>query len=107
MSPEQLTRGGIRLDRRTDVYSLGATLYECLTLRPAFEAPTLEALHQAIMTRDPTDPRKLKPQIPPELKVVLETVLEKDRDRRYRTAEDRGVGHRRPAVAADAQARGA
>ena len=88
MSPEQLMGQRLRLDRRTDVYSLGASLFECLTLKRPFEAATREALYQQIMTRDASDPRKLNPHVPPELKVVLETALEKDRDRRYQTAAD-------------------
>ncbi|MBN2193541.1 MAG: tetratricopeptide repeat protein, partial [Polyangiaceae bacterium] len=87
MSPEQLLAKRIRLDRRTDVYSLGATLYECVTLRRPFEAPTREALYHAIEVKDPPNPRKLNPLVPADLKVVLEKALEKDRDRRYPTAE--------------------
>jgi serine/threonine protein kinase len=86
MSPEQLTRGTLQLDRRTDVYSLGATLYECLTLKRPFEAPTREALYQAILSKEPPDPRSLNPAIPGDLRVVLETALAKDRDKRYQTA---------------------
>jgi tetratricopeptide (TPR) repeat protein len=86
MSPEQLTGQRIRADRRTDVYALGATLYEALTLRRPFEAPTREALYQAILTEPPRDPRRINPRIPAELKVVIETALEKNRNRRYQTA---------------------
>ncbi len=87
MSPEQLTAARNRLDRRTDVYSLGATLYECLTLRLPFEAPTLDALYQKILTTDPEDPRRLNHTIPRDLEVVVATALEKNRDRRYQSAE--------------------
>jgi formylglycine-generating enzyme required for sulfatase activity len=87
MSPEQLTRHSIRLDRRTDVYSLGVTLYKCLTLADAFTAPTRQSLYHTILTKDAVDPRRLNPAIPPDLVVVLETAMEKDRDRRYKTAE--------------------
>ena len=86
MSPEQLMGQRLRLDRRTDVYSLGAALFECLTLKRPFEAPTREALYQQIMTHEAPDPRRLNAHVPPELKVVLETALEKDRERRYQTA---------------------
>jgi serine/threonine protein kinase len=86
MSPEQLTGQRIRADRRTDVYALGATLFEAVTLRRPFEAPTREGLYQAILTDPPADARKLNPRTPSELKVVMETALEKNRNRRYQTA---------------------
>ncbi len=88
MSPEQLMGQRIRLDCRTDVYSLGATLFECLTLHRPFEAPTREALYQAIMGDDPTNARRLNTAIPKDLRVVLDAALEKNRDRRYQTALD-------------------
>jgi WD40 repeat protein/serine/threonine protein kinase len=86
MSPEQLTAHRIPLDRRTDVYSLGVTLYECLTHRRPFDAPAREAIYQQILGEEPPDPRRLNPALPRDLKVVIETSLEKNRERRYRTA---------------------
>ena len=88
MSPEQLAAHRIDLDRRTDVYSLGATLYECLTIRRPFEAVTRNELYQQILTAEPTSPRRLNPGIPKDLEIVVQTALEKDRNRRYRTAAD-------------------
>jgi serine/threonine protein kinase/tetratricopeptide (TPR) repeat protein len=87
MAPEQLrsdTNGGV--DRRTDIYALGVTLYECLTRRRPFAAVSREALYQQILTAEPTAPRSLNPQIPRDLEVVLQTAIEKDRNRRYQTA---------------------
>jgi len=84
MSPEQLR--GERLDRRTDVYSLGATLYECLTLQRPFNAPTLEGLVLQVHYQAPPDPARLNPHISRDVCVVLQTALEKDRNRRYQTA---------------------
>ncbi|MHC4450417.1 MAG: protein kinase domain-containing protein [Planctomycetota bacterium] len=88
MSPEQLTAHRIKLDRRTDIYSLGVSLYECLTLKRPFEAPTLDGIYKQILAPDPPDPRRHNKQIPKDVKVVLETALEKDRERRYATALD-------------------
>jgi serine/threonine protein kinase/formylglycine-generating enzyme required for sulfatase activity len=88
MSPEQIAAHRITLDRRTDVYSLGVTLFECLTLQRPFDAPTREGLYQAILTRAVPDPRTLNRAIPTDLRVVLETALDKDRERRYATALD-------------------
>jgi serine/threonine protein kinase/formylglycine-generating enzyme required for sulfatase activity len=88
MSPEQIAGNTIKLDRRTDVYSLGVSLFECLTLRRPFEAPTREGLYQAIMTKPPPDPRSLNPAIHADLRVAIGTAIEKDRDRRYQTALD-------------------
>jgi tetratricopeptide (TPR) repeat protein/tRNA A-37 threonylcarbamoyl transferase component Bud32 len=86
MSPEQLTGQSVRLDRRTDVYSLGVTLYECLTLRRPFEGPTREAVAHAIRSKTPPDPTRFNPQTPRGLRLVLDAALEKQRDRRYQSA---------------------
>jgi formylglycine-generating enzyme required for sulfatase activity len=88
MSPEQIAAQRIRLDRRTDVYSLGVTLYECLTLHRPFEAPTREGLYQSILTKDPAVLSSVNPAVSTDLRVVVETAMEKDRDRRYATALD-------------------
>jgi len=88
MSPEQLAEKPVQLDRRTDVYSLGVTLYEGLTRRRPFRAETREAMYQAIQYATPENPRRLNPHLSRDLKAVLETALEKDRNRRYQTALD-------------------
>ncbi|MCA9319924.1 MAG: serine/threonine protein kinase, partial [Planctomycetes bacterium] len=86
MSPEQISAHRIRLDRRTDIFSLAATLYEITVGRRPFDAGTREGLYQAILTKQCPDPRKQNPKISRDLAVVLLTALEKDRDRRYPTA---------------------
>jgi len=88
MAPEQLVGQRIPIDRRADVYALAVTLYECLTLRRPFAAPTREQLYQRILVTEPPDPRRFNPAIPKDLKAVLEVALDKDRDRRYQTALD-------------------
>ena len=88
MSPEQLTAHRIPLDRRTDIYSLGATLYECLTLERPFTALTRAELYHQILHADPSAAGSLNRQIPRDLQVVIETAMEKDRNRRYQSALD-------------------
>ena len=76
----------MKVDRRTDVWSLGVTLYECLTLRRPFEGPTSNQIFHAIQSKEPPDPCRLNRALPVDVRVVIETALEKDRDRRYETA---------------------
>ncbi len=88
MPPEQIEGRREGNDRRSDIFSLGVTLYECLTLRRPFESPTQKGLFQKILTAPPPDPRRFNSKISRDLKVVLETALEKDPGRRYQTALD-------------------
>ncbi len=88
MAPEQLMAKRIRVDRRADIWSLGVTLYERLSLARPFVAPTRESLFQAILTKEPPNLRKLNTDVPKDLKVIVGMAVEKDRDRRYATAQD-------------------
>ena len=87
MSPEQL-RGERAVDRRTDVYSLGVTLYELLTLRPPFREETSEATRQLILRGDFPAIRERNPAVPWEAETVCLAAMDRDPDRRYATAAD-------------------
>lgn len=86
MSPEQAMARRVRVDHRTDVYSLGATLYELLCFQPTFLDQDYKALLGAILTRDPPRPRKIHSVIPIELDIICMKSLEKAPDARYETA---------------------
>jgi serine/threonine protein kinase/Tfp pilus assembly protein PilF len=86
MSPEQIAAGRVKLDHRTDVYSLGAVLYELLTLQRPFKGESREEVLSAIIAKDPRSPRKLNGKIPQDLETICLKALEKDPDRRYGTA---------------------
>jgi serine/threonine protein kinase len=87
-SPEQvLARRGV-VDHRSDVYSLGATLYELLTLRPIFEGADRNELLRRIADDDPHPPRALHPSVPRELETVVLRALGKEPSERYRTARE-------------------
>jgi serine/threonine protein kinase/WD40 repeat protein len=80
MSPEQARTGAI--DGRTDVYSLGATLYELLTLRPPFDGGSAAELLDQIGGRDPLPPRQIDRRIPRDLEtIVLKTLAKRPADR--------------------------
>ncbi|MCA9321028.1 MAG: serine/threonine protein kinase, partial [Planctomycetes bacterium] len=95
MSPEQLTarRGGI--DRRTDVFALGVTLFECLALQRPFQAASRQQLFQEILTREAPDIRKLNRRVPEDLAVIVHHALEKAPEQRYPTALDMAEDLRR------------
>ena len=87
MSPEQITAGRVPVDHRTDVYSLGATLYELLTLRPPFVADGRDKLLAMVIQKEPVAPRGVKPNAPRDLETICLKCLEKDPDRRYASAK--------------------
>jgi Protein kinase domain len=88
MSPEQALAKRFVLDHRTDVYSLGATLYELLTLEPAFAGTDRQELLRQIAFEKPTRPRRLNRAIPAELETIVLKALEKNPQDRYATAQD-------------------
>src|SRR5438105_3747742 len=88
VSPEQVTAGRIPVDHRTDVYSLGATLYELLTLRPPFTAKGRDQLLALVIQKDPLPPRSIDPNVPRDLETICLKCLEKDPDCRYSTGKE-------------------
>lgn len=88
MSPEQLTATHPVMDHRIDVYALGATLYELLTLRPAFDGTNREELFRRIIAEEPKRPRKLDPGIPVELETIVLKAMAKLPGERYATARE-------------------
>ena len=83
MSPERFVG---KCDFSSDIYALGATLYELLTLRPAFEARDRLQLIDQIAKLDPTPPREIDRRIPIDLETIVLKALEKEPERRYATA---------------------
>jgi serine/threonine protein kinase/TolB-like protein/Tfp pilus assembly protein PilF len=86
MSPEQVAAGRMKIDHRTDIYSLGAVLYETLTLECAVRGRTREKIISQILTKEPAEPRQTNRRIPLDLQTICLKALEKDPDRRYQSA---------------------
>ena len=86
MAPEQVRGESDHVGEATDVWALGAVLYECLTGRPAFRGESLVELVQSVCEMEPIPPRKLDPKIPFALEVICLEALAKDPARRYPTA---------------------
>ncbi len=88
MSPEQTLAKRVPVDHRTDVYSLGATLYEVLTLEAAFPGADPHQVIHDIAFKEPVPPRKLNPTVPVELETIVLKALAKDPGARYATAAE-------------------
>src|SRR5947209_6763338 len=88
MSPEQASAVQKPVDERSDVYSLGATLYELATGRPVFDAQTAPELLRQIAESEPESPRKIRPDLPRDLETVLLKCLAKEPPQRYATAQE-------------------
>jgi serine/threonine protein kinase len=86
MSPEQVR--GEKLDARTDIFSLGAILYEMATGRRAFSADTAAVAQDAIRNQAPVPAHELNPTIPPKLEQIINRATEKDRELRYPSAAE-------------------
>lgn len=88
MSPEQALGRIHSIGPSSDVYSLGALIYEMLTGRPPFQAESPAAVIERVKRDDPVAPRLLNPSIPADLETLCLKCLEKDGDRRYPTAQE-------------------
>ena len=86
MSPEQAR--GEPLDARSDLFSLGAVLYEMATGRQPFGGHTTAVIFEAILNRAPLSPTRVNPEIPEELSRIINSALEKDRELRYQSASE-------------------
>jgi serine/threonine protein kinase/WD40 repeat protein len=95
MSPEQAEAAKRPVDHRTDVYSLGATLYELLTRRPAFDGRTPQELVGQILGREPVPPRRLDRKIPRDLETIVLKAMAKRPEDRYPNAAELATDLRR------------
>jgi tetratricopeptide (TPR) repeat protein len=88
MSPEQIRGENHLVDARSDVYSLGATLYAALTGRPPFEGGSFAEIYSQVAEKEPVKPSRHRPEIPWEVDTIVLKAMEKDRSRRYPSARE-------------------
>lgn len=86
MAPEQIAAGRVPVDHRADVYSLGATLYEMLTLQPPFRGERRDQVIAQVLHKEPMAPRRINAKIPVDLETICLKAMDKDPDRRYQSA---------------------
>ncbi len=95
MSPEQITGDASKIDHRTDIYSLGATMYEWMTLSPPFPGETRAQVISKIISSEVSAPRHHNPMIPTDLETVCLKAIDKDVSRRYESADEMAEDLRR------------
>jgi serine/threonine protein kinase len=95
VSPEQAASRRKKVDERSDIYSLGVTLYELITLHQPFSGKDVAVILRNILQKDPPTPTKLNPRVPRDLETIVLKAMEKDPDKRYQSAEELGDDLRR------------
>jgi WD40 repeat protein/serine/threonine protein kinase len=109
MSPEQALAKRVAVDARTDIYSLGVTLYELVTLEPAYNGRNREEVLRQIAFEEPRPPHRLNKAVPAELETIVLKAIAKNPDERYASAqeladdlerflEDKPIKARRPSL---------
>jgi serine/threonine protein kinase len=88
MSPEQALAKRSLVDHRSDVYSLGVTLYELLTLQPAYPGADREEVLRQIADGEPQPPRRLKPSIPVAVETIVFKAMAREPEGRYQSAQE-------------------
>lgn len=88
MSPEQAAGESHRVDHRSDIYSLGAVLYELITGRPPFEGDNMMKVIIKVLNHDPVLPRQINPKIHRDIQTIVMKALEKNPERRYPSMSD-------------------
>jgi tetratricopeptide (TPR) repeat protein/predicted Ser/Thr protein kinase len=86
MSPEQVRADKTLIDRRTDIYSLGISMYEMLSGVTPFEGSSTQEILQKIENTEPIALRKMRPDVPRDIETICHKAIEKDPARRYQTA---------------------
>jgi len=86
MSPEQAR--GVEVDARSDIFSLGAVIYELVTGRSAFDGDTASDIIAEILKVEPPPPVEFVPEVPHEIERIISKALRKDRESRYQTVKD-------------------
>ncbi len=104
VSPEQASAGGVPIDARSDLFSLGVTLFELLTARLPFEGESGHQVVQRILTEPAPDLRRFAPSAGPDLRAVAHKALQRSPEHRYQTGADfaadlRAVLEKRPVKA--------
>jgi serine/threonine protein kinase len=88
MSPEQALAKRALVDHRTDIYSLGSTLYEAATLQQAYPGDDRQEVLRRISLGEPPPPRRINPRVPFELETIILKAMAREPERRYATAQE-------------------
>ncbi|RME87850.1 MAG: serine/threonine protein kinase [Planctomycetota bacterium] len=88
MAPEQVEGSSGRVDERSDIYGLGATLYYIVTGKPPFSGKDVLSVISQVLHRDPLPPTQLNPMVDPPLEAIILKAMQKDREKRFQNAEE-------------------